>query len=76
MIFCWVYVSSSPFLWLLFQWLRSIIMNRSQKGENVAGLDNINDIRNGVFGSNVIHRALGKHRLALKFVRLLVLSYV
>ena len=51
-------------------------MNRSQKGENVAGLDNINDIRNGVFGSNVIHRALGKHRLALKFVRLLVLSYV
>ena len=51
-------------------------MNRSQKGENVAGLDNINDIRNGVFGSNVIHRALGKRRLALKFVCLLVLSYV
>ena len=55
MIFCWEYVSSSPFLRLLFQWFRLIIANRPKYGENVGTLNDINDIRNGVFASAAIH---------------------
>jgi hypothetical protein len=48
------YVSSSPFLWLIFQWLRLIIENRPKYGERLASLRSINDIRNGVFANNSI----------------------
>ena len=53
-IFCWEHVSSS-FLRLLFQWFRLIIENRPDYGEKVGTLDDINDIRNGVFASPAIH---------------------
>ena len=50
-IFCSKYVSSSPFLPLIFQWLHLIIANRPKYRERVAALNNINDIRNGVFAN-------------------------
>ena len=54
-IFCWEYVSSSPFLRLLSQWFRLIIANRPKYGESVGTLNDINDIRNGIFASPSIH---------------------
>jgi hypothetical protein len=53
-IFYWECVSSSPFR-QLFQWFRLIIANRPKYGENVGTLNDINDIRNGVFACGNIH---------------------
>lgn len=53
-IFYWKCASSSPFR-LLFQWFRLIIANRPKYGENVGTLNDINDIRNGVFANAFIH---------------------
>ena len=45
-----------PFL-RLFQWFQLIIQNRPSYNENMTNLDDINDIRNGVFAAAQIHLA-------------------
>ncbi|KAF8351962.1 hypothetical protein F5887DRAFT_1170358 [Amanita rubescens] len=46
-------------------WLRLIIANRPKYTESVAGLDNINDIRNGVFANSVIHQGFDERVVAI-----------
>ncbi|KAF8342474.1 hypothetical protein F5887DRAFT_974428 [Amanita rubescens] len=41
-------------------WLQLIVRNRPSHGENVATLNNINDIRNGIFASSLIHASFDK----------------
>jgi hypothetical protein len=54
-----------PFLRLLFQWFRLIVENRPRYNEDVTGLDEINDIRNGVFTNHLIHAAFGPRQIAI-----------
>ena len=43
----------------LFRWLRLIVENRPQyDDEDVDDLDNISDVRNGVFANSIIHAGL------------------
>jgi hypothetical protein len=44
----------------LFQWFRLIVDNRPTYNEDVTDLNDINDIRNGVFITNTIHAAFDK----------------
>ena len=70
-----VYVWGISFLWL-FQWLRLIVENRPHYNEKVENLNDINDIRNGIFANELIHKGLDSriavilkvcHTLLLKF---------
>jgi hypothetical protein len=42
---------------LPLQWFRLIVGNRPHNGNNVTNLNDINDIRNGVFSSVMVHAA-------------------
>ncbi len=64
-IFCSEYVSLSPFPRLIFQWLRLIIANRPKYRERVATLNNINDIRNGVFANLIIPQRFDERSVAV-----------
>ena len=50
---------------LLFQWLELIINNCSDNGENVAQLNDINDIHNGIFAIGKIHYEFDPHKLVI-----------
>jgi len=53
-------------LWL-FQWFRLIVENRPNYSEDVAGLGDINDIRNGVFAAAQIRNGFDpRHIVVLK----------
>jgi hypothetical protein len=52
------------FLWL-FQWLRLIVENRSHYSENVGNLNDINDIRNGVFANELIHKGFDSRKAVI-----------
>jgi hypothetical protein len=47
------------------QWLQLIIDNRPKHGENVKRLNDINDIRNGVFASSHMHKAFDSRDVAI-----------
>lgn len=47
------------------QWLRLIIENRPKNGENVTGLGDINDIRNGFLAMDVVHRYFDPRKIAI-----------
>lgn len=49
------------FLWL-FQWLRLIVENRPHYSENMRNLNDINDIRNGVFANELIHKGFDSRK--------------
>jgi hypothetical protein len=48
----------------LFQWLRTIALNRQRYGEDVDNLD-INDIRNGILAFSGIHSAFDVRDVAV-----------
>ena len=56
---------SLPFLRLLSQWFRLIIANRPTYNEDVTTLDDINDIRNGVFAVSMMHSPFDLRRIAI-----------
>ncbi|KAF8345096.1 hypothetical protein F5887DRAFT_229408 [Amanita rubescens] len=47
------------------KWLQLIVANRPKYAENVRTLNNINDIRNGLFASLNIHRLFDQRRIAI-----------
>jgi hypothetical protein len=52
-----------------FQWFRLIVLNRPTNGENVTTLDNINDIRNGIFANSILYCAFDLREVAVLKVR-------
>lgn len=54
----------SIFLWP-FQWFQLIIANRPRYDEDVTTLNDINDIRNGVFASATIHQVFDSRHIAI-----------
>ena len=54
---------------LPLQWLRLIVENRPKYGENVTDLNDINDIRNGVFAATQIHTVFDPRHIAILKVR-------
>jgi hypothetical protein len=55
----------------LFQWFRLIVQNRPHEDNDyVGGLENINDVRNGIFATSTLHRSLTHENLSFsKFVQ-------
>ncbi|KAF8523455.1 hypothetical protein BU17DRAFT_63747 [Hysterangium stoloniferum] len=47
------------------EWFRLIVGNRPNYSEDVGDLDDINDIRNGVFANSMIHNVFDSHRIAI-----------
>ncbi|KAF8341791.1 hypothetical protein F5887DRAFT_1218252, partial [Amanita rubescens] len=71
---CCVWTGTDPFIGDGFhiipykrgsEWLQQIIENRPKDDENVKELNEINDIRNGVFANSGIHRAFDRRRAAI-----------
>lgn len=60
----WHYIRSST-----FQWFRLIIDNRPNYDEDVTQLNDINDVRNGVYASSQIHTEFGPRRVVILKVR-------
>jgi hypothetical protein len=54
---------------LRFQWLRLIVGHRPHNGDNVTNFNDINDIRNGVFSSVMVHVAFDMREVAILKVR-------
>ena len=54
---------------LPLQWFRLIVENRPHDGENVTDLNDINDIRNGVFSATQIHTVFDARHIAILKVR-------
>jgi hypothetical protein len=52
------------FLWLL-QWFQLIIANRPKYDEKVEDLVDVNDIRNGLFATDNVHRAFDPREVAI-----------
>jgi hypothetical protein len=50
---------------LPFQWFRLIVENRPEYRENVTDLNDINDIRNGVFAATQIHTVFEPRHVAI-----------
>jgi hypothetical protein len=50
---------------LLFQWFRLIIENRPNYEEDVTELNDINDIRNGVFANVLVHNFFDRRRIVI-----------
>jgi hypothetical protein len=50
---------------LPLQWFRLIVANRPKYGGNVANLNDINDVRNGVFSAIQIHTVFDQRRVAI-----------
>jgi len=48
-----------------FQWFRLIVENRPSYSENVTALDDINDIRNGVFANVLMHNWFNQRRVVI-----------
>jgi hypothetical protein len=48
-----------------FQWIQHIVRGRSHYGEDIANLDHIDDVRNGVVTSIVIHRLFDQRTVAV-----------
>jgi hypothetical protein len=60
----------------LLQWFRLIVEQRPDNGENVSDLNDINDIRNGVFSSALIHAAFDLRDIVILKVRCACLTYL
>jgi len=49
-----------------FQWLRLIVENRPHEDDDyVGGLEDINDVRNGIFATSTIHRFFDARKLVI-----------
>ena len=49
----------------LFQWFQLIVQNRPHYDENVATLNDINDVRNGVLANILIHNSFDPRHIAV-----------
>jgi hypothetical protein len=61
---------------LPLQWLRLIVENRPNYGEKVRDLNDINDIRNGVFAAAQVHTAFEPRYVVVLKVRRICLTDV